>query len=84
MRRLEGGDTAARQVFLSVSDSQRLVNVTDGDFRDLVLGALLTGARVGELKHAKVRDFDLGEGKWRPSHSKVKKKGMRVRFLDST
>ena len=72
----------ARQVFLSEAESQRLINLTSGDFRDLVSAALLTGARVGELKAAKVRDFNLAEGKWTPSKSKVMKKGRRVRFLD--
>jgi integrase len=82
VKRLEGGDTVARQVFLSAAESQRLINVTSGAFRDLVSAALLTGARVGELKAAKVRDFNLAEGKWKPSHSKVMKKGRRMRFLD--
>ena len=53
VRSLEGGDTVARQVSLSEAESPRLINVTSGAFRDLVTAALLTGARVGELKAAK-------------------------------
>ena len=82
-KRLEGGDTVARQVFLSDGEAQRLVNVTSGDFRNLVTAALLTGARVGELKAAKVRDFDLDSRKWRVRKSKVKiKPGKETRFID--
>ena len=79
---LEDGETKGRDVFLSEAEVQRLVNVTEGDFRDLVTAGALTGARVGELKAMKVRDLNLAEGKWTPSKSKSKKKGRRVRFLD--
>ena len=35
--------------FLDTSECQRLVNACEGDFRNLVRGALLTGCRYGEL-----------------------------------
>ena len=34
------------------------MHATDDEFRPMVMAALLTGARYGELCHAKVRDFD--------------------------
>lgn len=47
-----------REVFLDEAQSRRLVNVCQGAFRDLVVAALLTGARPPhELAAARVRDF---------------------------
>ncbi len=81
---LEDGQTRGRDVWLAEAEVQRLINVIpDPDFRDLALAGAATGARVGELKAMKVRDLNLAEGKWTPSKSKSKKKGRRVRFLDS-
>jgi integrase len=56
--------TAAPPVgFLDITESQRLINaasVEDG-FRDLVTAALHSGARYGELRALRVRDFAHGK-----------------------
>lgn len=44
--------------FLSEPETIRLINACEGDFRLLVRGALLTGARYGELTTLKVGDFN--------------------------
>jgi integrase len=51
--------SGARVRFLTVEESQRLLNAADRDtgFRDLVHAALLTGCRYGELCRLQVRDF---------------------------
>lgn len=78
---LKGGKSKSRPVFLSPDECQRLVNTTDGPLRDLILGGIFTGARLGELKAMKVQDLDLNDGIWSPSHSKTEK-GHADRFLD--
>ena len=78
---LKGGKSKSRPVFLSEDECQRLVNVTSGPLRDLILGGILTGARLGELKAMRVQDLDLSEGIWTPCHSKTEN-GLRDRFLD--
>lgn len=52
----------ARKVFLNAEQCARLINTAGGKFRDLIHAALLTGARYGELAHARVRDFDAAGG----------------------
>ncbi|WP_342235225.1 tyrosine-type recombinase/integrase [Inquilinus sp. OTU3971] len=52
---------AARDVFLSPEECQRLVDACEGDFRNLVIAGILTGARYGELAEFDVRDFDPKE-----------------------
>lgn len=49
--------------FLTPAEATRLVNASAPDFRSLVRGALLTGARYGELARMKVRHFDATEGR---------------------
>lgn len=44
--------------YLLDDETTRFLNSCEGDFRDLVAAALLTGARYGELCRFKVRDFD--------------------------
>lgn len=78
---LKGGKTKSRPVFLDEKQCQRLVNVTSGPLRDLILGGIYTGGRLGELKAMRVQDLNLAEGIWSPSHSKTEK-GTRDRFLD--
>jgi integrase len=56
------GTTKARVRFLSGEDQVRLVNACPAEFRPLVQGALLTGARYGELARIRVRDFDPAGG----------------------
>jgi integrase len=50
---------APRVRFLTVREAQRLVNSSAPDLRLLVRGALLTGARYGELIALKIDDFDM-------------------------
>ncbi len=52
----------ARPDYLSVAESQRLINAADeaSGFRALVQGALLTGCRYGELCRMNVGDFQRG------------------------
>jgi integrase len=55
--------SAARPGFLSLAEAGRLINAADpaSGFRDLVRGALETGARYGELRALRVRDFHRGK-----------------------
>lgn len=53
----KGVDVANRR-FLTDEESRRLVNASEPDFRPMVRASLLTGARYGELRHAKVKDYD--------------------------
>ncbi|HWQ10089.1 MAG TPA: site-specific integrase, partial [Holophaga sp.] len=52
------GTTSARVRFLNAEEQVRLVNACPEDFRHLVRGALLTGARYGELARLRVKDFN--------------------------
>jgi len=49
---------AARVRYLTVAEAKRLINASDPEFRPLVQGALLTGARYGELARLEVADFN--------------------------
>jgi integrase len=53
--------TAARPGYLSIAEAQRLLNASEGAFRVLVHGALLTGARYGELAALRCRDYHRGK-----------------------
>ncbi len=53
----KGVDVAKRR-FLNDEESRRLVNASEPEFRPMVRASLLTGARYGELRHAKVKDYD--------------------------
>jgi len=48
--------------YLTVGESERLINCCSPDLRALVRAALLTGARYGELCSLKVSDFDPEAG----------------------
>jgi integrase len=48
--------------YLSDAETVRLVNAALGEFRALVTGALMTGARYGELAALKVSDFASDSG----------------------
>jgi integrase len=54
---------AARPGHLTTEEAQRLINAADASsgFRDLVNGALMTGARYGELTALRCRDFAHGK-----------------------
>jgi len=65
MVKLYRGVKGKRVRFLSVAEQVRLVNSCPSDFRQLVQGALFTGARYGDLTGALVKDFDISNGSLR-------------------
>lgn len=65
---------SARLRFLTPEEAQKLVNACPPDFRQLVQGALFTGARFGELAGLVISDFDAALGKVRIGPSKMSKK----------
>ncbi len=52
----------SRARYLKDDEAERLLNACEPDFRKLVLGALYTGARYGELARMTVADVDLDVG----------------------
>ncbi len=48
--------------FLSDDECRRIVNASDGAFRNIVKGALLTGCRYGELTRMRASDFNADAG----------------------
>jgi integrase len=52
----------ARVRYLSIAEVQRLLNSCEPDFKSLVTGALVTGARYGELGRLLVTDFHPDSG----------------------
>jgi integrase len=52
----------ARVAYLQIAECQRLINASEPEFRLLVKGALLTGARYGELGRLDVSDFNRDSG----------------------
>jgi integrase len=57
----EGVD-AARIRYLAMDEARRLLNASASDFRNLVRGALETGARYGEICALTVSDFNRDSG----------------------
>jgi integrase len=53
---------SARIRALTVSEARRLINACDPEFRTLVVAALQTGCRYGELCRLKVADFNPDSG----------------------
>jgi integrase len=53
---------AARVRYLTIDEAVRLVNACDPAFRPMLTGALLTGARYGELRRLEVGDFNPDSG----------------------
>lgn len=53
-----GGVDAPRIRFLSQDEAKRLINACEPHFRPMIQGALLTGARYGELRHTVASDFN--------------------------
>jgi integrase len=53
---------SARARFLSIAESQRLINASGAEFRPLLIAALQTGARYQELARLKVADFNPDSG----------------------
>jgi integrase len=56
------GVNAARVRYLKLAECKRLLNACEADFRDLVRGALETGARYGELIQLEVGDYNPDVG----------------------
>jgi integrase len=52
----------SRARYLTVEETQRLINACDPDFRDLVHAAVLTGCRYGELCRLTVADINPDSG----------------------
>lgn len=52
----------SRGRYLTVAEAKRLVNAADADFRALILAALQTGCRYGELCALRVADFNADAG----------------------
>jgi integrase len=63
---------AARIRFLEIAELQRLVSAADADFRNLLKGAIYTGARYSELTALEARDFKADVGK---VHIRIAKAG---------
>lgn len=51
-----------RDRYLQVAEAKRLINASDPDFRKIIRGALLTGARYGQLATLRVSDFNQDSG----------------------
>jgi integrase len=60
----------ARVRYLTIAEAKRLINACDPDFRKLIRGALLTGARYGGLAKLTVADFNPDAGTLRVSTRK--------------
>lgn len=60
----------ARIHFLEIPEAQRLVNTAEHSFRNLLRGALETGARYSELATLRVNDFNSDVGKVHVRESK--------------
>jgi len=52
----------SRELYLTDDEIKLLVNAVDGQFKDIVIGAILTGARYGELCDVLVEDYDKKNG----------------------
>jgi integrase len=52
------GTTTARVRYLQIDECTRLLNASEPDLRQLLRGALVTGARYSELTRANTSDFD--------------------------
>jgi integrase len=61
---------SARMRYLTDDEACRLVNACSGDFRAIVIGALMTGCRYGELAALVVEDFNADSGTIRIQTSK--------------
>ena len=66
------GVESARMRFLTDAESTRLVNAAAPDFRPMIIAALLTGARWGELVRLRAVDFNAAAG---TLHIRVSKTG---------
>jgi integrase len=67
------GTEQARVRWLELDESKRLTNGCAPDFRKIVQGGLLTGARWTELRRIRVRDYDSSSGTVLIARTKRKK-----------
>lgn len=72
LKRFKGTDQA-RIRWLDLDECRRITNACAADFRRLVLGGLLTGARWSELRRLRVRDYDSSAGTVLIARAKRKK-----------
>jgi integrase len=75
------GVESARLRYLSIEEARRLINASEGDFRDLVRAALHTGCRFGELAQLTAADFNGDSGTLNIHRSKTGK-GRHVVLTD--
>lgn len=76
---LKGGTAGTEPGVFEEAESQRLVNCCAGNFRDLVMFCLGTGARpASEAAKMKVRDIDTRTATWTVREGKT---GTRVTYL---
>jgi integrase len=61
VKTFEGVD-AARVAYLQIAEAKRLINGCAPDFRKIVKGALVTGARFGQLAQTVASDFNRDSG----------------------
>jgi integrase len=61
VQRFQNAD-AARLRYLTTDEAKRLINACSGDFRMLVMAALQTGMRYGELSRLQAHDFNPDAG----------------------
>ena len=54
--------SSSRKVFLSDDQIKRLLDVTEKQFHNLILAAIHTGARYGELCNVRAHDLDIVQG----------------------
>jgi integrase len=71
----------ARKVILSDAQYQRLIDALEDDLRDLTETARETGARLGELQNARVRDLDLEHGTLTVRSNKGRRGAVRYRDI---
>jgi integrase len=72
VRPFQGVDTPKLR-YLNDQEARKLVAAIAPDFRPIVMAALLTGARYGDLCRAKVRDFDAAAKSLHVKNSKGKR-----------
>ena len=77
-----GSVDSAKTRCLSDEEVRRFVNACDPEFKPVVQGMLLTGARYGELCKAKVADFDEAAATLRFVTATTKSKKTRYAYLD--
>jgi integrase len=75
---IERNDEPKRRRYLSADELARLIGAldsyTDGQSADIIRLLLLTGARRGEVLHARWADFDLAAGIWRKPGAATKQR----------